>query len=117
MKVFIKLLIVALILNGTWRVGSAYMRHYQFKDAVHSTTLHRGKLSDAQVHDRVLELATEYDIPITDETLTITRKDEHTIVDGSYTQKIEVAPRFMTDWRFTIHVDTFIIEPEKLIPK
>jgi len=74
-------------------VGTAYMSYYKFKDAVRETTQHRGTKSDAQIHDRVFELANEYDIPVTDENLTIIRQEDHTIVDGSYIQPIDIVPR------------------------
>jgi len=108
MKVLIKLLIVALIANGTWRVGTAYMSYYKFKDAVRETTQHRGTKSDAQIHDRVFELANEYDIPVTDENLTIIRQEDHTIVDGSYIQPIDIVPTFRYNWPFKVHIDTFV---------
>jgi hypothetical protein len=112
-KVVIKLLIAALIANGTWRVGSAYAAYYKFKDAVASTTQHRGAKTDVQLRERVFELAKEYDVPI-DENLTVTKQDNHTIVDGSFTWPIDIVPGFKYDWPFTVHVDTFIIEPPKL---
>ena len=113
MKVVIKLLIVALIVNGTWRVGSAYLTFYRFTDAVAETTLHRGKKTDAQLRERVVELANEYDIPI-DESLTVTRKDDHILVDGSFRRPIAILPGFTYNWPFTVHVDTFTLQPPKL---
>ena len=34
MKIIIKLLIVALIANATWRLGMEYATHYRFSDSV-----------------------------------------------------------------------------------
>jgi hypothetical protein len=115
MKLLIKLLIVALIANGTWRVGTAYMNYYKFKDAVRETVQFRGTKSDAQIHDRVFELASEYGIPVTDENLTITREEGHTIVDGSYIQPIDIVPTFKYNCPFKVHIDTFVVEGERPI--
>jgi len=114
MKVVIKLLIAALIANGTWRVGTAYMSFYKFKDAVAEMTQHRGDKSDEQVRERVLELAGQYDIPLSGEALTVRRDDRHTIVDGAYTRPIDIVPGFKYDWPFKVHVDTFVLDPPKL---
>jgi hypothetical protein len=111
LKLIIKLAIVALIANATWRVGSAYVNFYRFRDAVQETTQFRGDKTDAQVHDRIVELASQYDIPITDETLTVRRADTHTVVDGSYKRPIDLVPGVTYQWPFTVHVDTFVASP------
>jgi hypothetical protein len=112
-KLVVKLAIVGLIANATWRVGGAYASHYRFVDAVRATTQYRGGKTDEQIHNRVFELASQYDVPASDATLTIRHEEYHTIVDGSYTRAIDVAPGFTYPWPFTIHVDTFSVEPPK----
>jgi hypothetical protein len=107
MKIVIKLVIVAIIANATWRAGSAYAKHYRFVDAVQQATQFRAKQSDDEIHDRVFELAEQYDIPVTDENLKITHENLHTIVDGSYTRKLDLFPGFKYPWPFTVHVDVF----------
>ena len=112
MKVIVKLLIAALIANGIWRVGSAYLAYYRFKDAVTETTQYRGAKTDVQLRQRVFELASEYDIPI-DENLTVTGKDNHTIVEGTFKRPIDLLPGFTYEWPFTVHVDTLILAAPK----
>jgi hypothetical protein len=107
MKTIIKLVIVAIIANATWRVGSAYAKHYRFVDSVQQATQFRATKSDAEIHDRVFELASQYDIPVTDDNLTITHQDTHTVVDGSYRRQIDLFPGFTYPWPFTVHVDVF----------
>ena len=108
-KLAIKLAIVALIANATWRVSSAYVSHYRFTDAVQATTQFRGGRTDEQIHDRLLDIASEYDIPLTDDTLTVTRQSNHTIVDGAYRRPIEMVPGWSYRWPFTVHVDTITL--------
>jgi hypothetical protein len=109
-KAVIRLAIVALLANATWRLATAYAQHYRFTDAVTQTTQYRGDKSDSQVHDRVFELAASYEIPVTDENLSVTRRDNHTIVDGTYKRPIDLFPGFSYEWPFTVHVDTFTVE-------
>jgi len=113
MKIVLKLLAAALIANATFRVGQAHLAHYKFTDAVTDLAQHRGTMTDSQVQDKVFELANQYGIPVTDQSLTITHEDLHqrTIVKGSYIQAIDVAPGFTYKWLFSIDVEAFILAP------
>ena len=110
-KAVIRLALVAVLANATWRVGTAYTKHYRFTDAVTQATQFRGRRTDQDVHDRVFELAAIHDIPVTDDNLSVSRRDNHTVVDGSYRRPIEMLPGFTYLWPFSIHVDTFVLEP------
>jgi hypothetical protein len=110
-KAVIRLAIVAVLANATWRVGTAYAKHYRFTDAVTQATQFRGGKSDEQVHDRVFELAAAHDIPVSDGDLTVTSHDNHTVVEGSYKRPIELIPGFKYQWPFTVRVDTFVMQP------
>jgi hypothetical protein len=105
-KLIIKLAIVALIANASWRLGTAYMSHYKFTDSVHQTTLFRGKQSDEVLRRRIFELAADFDIPVHEEDVTLRTQDHHTIVDGQYIREIELAPGFIYPWSFSFHTDT-----------
>ena len=113
-KLVVKLALVALIANATWRIGSAYATHYRFTDAVQATTQFRGSKSDDQIRDRVLDLAQQYDLPLADDGLTVRKENNnHTVVDGAYTKPIDVVPGFTYRWPFKFHVDTFALGPLK----
>jgi hypothetical protein len=114
MKLLFKLLIAALLANATWRVGTEYLSYYRFKDAVRETTAHRGTKTDEQIHDHVFQLVNEYGIPATDEDLKITRRDNHTIVEGSYVKAVEVVPTFKYNLHFDVYIDTFVVEGDVL---
>jgi hypothetical protein len=113
-KLLLKLAIVGLIANATWRIGGAYATHYRFTDAVQATTQFRGSKTDEQIHQRVIDLATQYDLPLAAEGVTVRREDNnHTIVDGAYAKPIDVVPGFTYRWPFKFHVDTFALGPLK----
>ena len=105
-KLILKLVVVALIANATWRVGSAYVAHYKFKDAVQQAALFRGSKTDAVLRQRIFELASDFDIPVTGDQVTLMTAEHHTVVDCSYTRVIELAPGFKYPWEFAFHVDT-----------
>ena len=105
-RTIIKLLLVALLANAAWQLFTVYWAHFKFSDAVQQTTQFRGNKTDAQLRDRILELAGQFDVPITDENLAIQVVDNHTRVDSSYTRRVELVPTFPYPWRFTVHTDT-----------
>ena len=115
-KLIVKLAIVALVANATWRVGNAYLSYYRFTDALTQAAQFGGNKSDAELHARMMELAQEYDVPIDDDTLTIQRDREHTIIVGDYTEPIEVAPGYKYSWPFKVSIDTFSVLPNQVGP-
>jgi len=105
-KLILKLALVALLANATWRVGSAYVSHYKFVDSVEQAALFRGNKGDDVLRQRVFDLASDYDIPVAEGDVTLTTRDRNTVVDGSYIRIIELAPGFQYPWEFTFHIDT-----------
>ena len=109
MKVLLKLAIVALLANATWHVWGVYAAHFKFKDAVQSASQFNGARSDQELHSRILELAGQYDVPVTDADFTIRRDQNHTITDGSYSRPVELFPGFSYPLTFSWHSDTFTV--------
>ena len=105
-KLILKLAVVALVANAGWRVGSAYVAHYKFEYAVQQAALFRGNKSDEALRQRISELASDFDIPVTDADVMLMTSEHHTVVDGDYTRVIELVPGFKYPWEFTFHVDT-----------
>jgi hypothetical protein len=105
-KAIVKLALVVVLANASWLDGSEYIMHYKFTDSVQQTTLFRGKRTDDVLRQRVLELASDYDIPVAEDALTLRSEDHHTIVEGAYTREIELLPGFKYAWPFSFHIDT-----------
>jgi len=105
-KLLIKLAIVVVVANACWRVGSAYVSHYKFEDSVQQLTLFRGQRTDEQLRARVFEIASDFDIPVTDENVSLRTEEHHTKVDGTYIRPIEVFPGYKYPWPFEFHTDT-----------
>jgi hypothetical protein len=105
-RTIVKLAFVALLANAAWQTFNAYWPYYKFSDAVRVTVQYRGRKTDAQLRDRILELAQQFDVPITDENLTVRVDDNRTIVDASYVQPVALAPGYTRPWPFSVHLDT-----------
>jgi len=113
-KTIIKLAIVALLANGIWRIGSAYMSFYRFKDAVDEMALHsKGKTLD-ELKDKVLELASSYDEPVDADAVTVRRENPNLIIEGSYKKRVLLAPGFEYALPFTLNVVEVMIPPVKV---
>ena len=110
-KLIIKLAIAALIANAAWRTMVAYTSFYKFRDAVQQTTQFGNDKSIDQLKARIAALATDYDLPLTEDDIHVRRETLHTIVDASYTRPIELAPGYKRPWTFTLHTDTFSEAP------
>ena len=106
LRTLVKLVLVALIINAAWQLFSVYWSHFKFVDAVQATTQFRGQKSEEQIRSRILELAAELDVPVSDENLTIQGTRSHTTVDGTYTRPVKLLPGYIYPWRFTLHTDT-----------
>jgi hypothetical protein len=112
-KTIIKLAVAALIANAAWRMGSAYMTFYRFKDAVTEAAQYSKGKSEDELRQRVFELASNYDVPLSEDAVAVRRQDNHTLVDASYTQPVDVLPGYRYQWPLAVNIDTFTIIPIK----
>jgi hypothetical protein len=104
-KLLIKLAVVALLANAIYRVGSEYLTFFRFREAVRDAALFRAK-TDEELRQRILKLAEEYSVPVSDDHVTIRREQRLLYVNGSYDQPIEVVPRYRYLWHFTWAIET-----------
>ena len=112
MKTLVKLLVAALIIHATWRAGTVYFRYYQFKDGVQQTAQFSGTRSENDLSNRVMELANQMQVPLDSERLRVRREDNHTLIDATYDERIELLPRYYYPWQFRVNVDAFTIVPK-----
>jgi putative aminopeptidase FrvX len=109
-KTVIKLAFVALIANATWHLFVAYSPHVKFKDGVQYAAQYRGDLTDEGLRDKILRLASQFDVPVTADDVSVTHQDTHTIVQLSYVRPVDLAPGFTYPWPFSVHLDTFTVK-------
>ena len=112
MKLLIKLAVVALIANAAWRLGLEYAAHYRFSDSVQEAAVNSGQ-SDGQLRQHVLELAAKYDVPLTDEALTIRTENSRRFINGSYVKPITILPGYDRSWSFTLAVESYVTNPKR----
>ena len=109
MRTVIKLLIAALVLNGTYRLGVVYWEHYEFEDAVQKAIQFSQNATPEELTSAIVELADEREIPLDPGGLTVTRKQRQVIVDAAYERTVEIAPRVPRVVEFDVHVSVLMV--------
>jgi hypothetical protein len=106
LKTLVKLAIVALLANAVWRVGSAYLVHFRFEDAVMQAVEQGGRKTVDEIKAQIADLTNEYDVPLAPADIDVHRDDVgHTYVDAEYDEPILLLPNYSYPWRFGLHIE------------
>jgi hypothetical protein len=116
LKLFLKLAVVALLANAAYRVGLEYLTFVKFRDAVRDAATYKTN-DDDDLRKRIMDLAGDYDIPLSQDAVNIHREDRQVLVDGSYSKPIEVVPTFHYDWPFNWSIEAMTPLNAPLIPR
>jgi hypothetical protein len=103
----IRLILVAFLANAGWRLGSEYLTHYRFREAVRELTLTQGVTAD-QLRRDVLDHAARLGVPLAEETLIVRVKDRHVVVSGVYVRPITFVPGYRYPWTFNWAVESYV---------
>ena len=104
-RTLLKLAVVALLANAAWHLFGAYSPNYKLQDGIQYAALNRGPMTDEALRDKILEIAAQFEVPVTAADVSVTRSGPHTLVDLSYVRPVDLAPGFRYPWPFSIHVD------------
>lgn len=113
MKAFLKLILVALFANALWQVSTGLMPYYKFKDSVLAAASVTER-SENDLRQKIVELASMYDLAVTGDMITFRSQEHHTIVEASFTQPISVFPGVQIPWPLRMTVDAFVMTPVRL---
>ena len=94
MKTFLKLLVVAVVINGAYRFAMDEYRFSQLKDATHSMLALGTHTELEQLKEMILKKAVELKLPVSPEKVTLAREGVRTSVSVSYSSEPEVFPGF-----------------------
>ena len=104
-KTIIKLLIVLVILNATFRVGLVTWNYYQLRDEAQQQLVFGSSTPTTVLHERILQRAADLDIPLAAEDLTVTRDGIRTTAEARYTQPVEYFPSQIYPLELSFTVD------------
>jgi hypothetical protein len=105
LKLFFKLAVVALLANAAYRVGLEYLTYVKFRDAVRDAATYKTN-DDEDLRKRIMDLAGDYDIPLTNDAVTIRREDRQVVV-----------PTFQYQWPFTWSIEAITPANAPLVPR
>jgi hypothetical protein len=77
----------------------------KFQDGIQYAAQNRGSLSDDALQARILEIAAQFQVPVTASDVAVSRRGNHTLIDVSYVRPVDLAPGLRYPWPFSFHLD------------
>jgi hypothetical protein len=93
-KTFLKLLVVAAVINGAYRFAMDEYQFSQLKDATHSILALGTRTELEELKAMILQKAAELKLPVSPEKITLSREGVRTSVSVSYNSEPEVFPGY-----------------------
>src|SRR5262245_64148136 len=109
MKTVIKLIIAAALINAMARGAMAQWNYYQLKDGAQQLLTFDVDASPEQLKSAILDKATELDLPVEADDVTVNRNGLRSSATVSYTQPIEFFPRYVYPMKYSFADDTLAI--------
>ena len=103
-KLIFKLAIVALIANAGYHIAAEYLTYFRFRDAIRDAAMFKAR-NDTDLMARILDLATQYELPVSEDNVTIERVERRVTVEGWYDKPIEVVPNYLYPWHFALTLE------------
>ena len=107
MKTLIKLVVAVVLINAAYRAGSVFLKYYQFKDETQQMVLFGQAEPAPQLKSEILQEATKRDVPLDEDDVTVKREGARTVADVSYTDTVELFPRFAYPVNFSFTAEAF----------
>ena len=107
----LKLVIAAAIINAAVRAGYAAVRYYELKDETEQLIRFGTMQTSSQLHDKIVGKAKELDLPVMPDDADVHRDGVRTIARVSYTQTIELFPRYSRPVDLSFQVEAFSLSP------
>jgi len=107
MKTLIKLIIAAVVVNAAYRGGSVYLKYYQFKDETQQMILFGQAERVGDLTKQILGEAVKRDVPLDENDVMVTREGTRTLAEVSYTENVEVFPRYFYPVNFSFNAEAY----------
>jgi hypothetical protein len=101
----ITLAIVFVIGYAGWNVAPVMLSHFEFKTKLDELARFSGDRAEGEIQARVLKLAEEYGIPLTERDVQVVRQADRIRIDVAYRRMLKLVPRYEYPWDFTIRVE------------
>ena len=104
LKLFVKLVFVAVLANSAYHIGAEYLTYVKFEDAIRDAAIFKAR-NDEELTSRIMSLAQQYEVPLDEDNLSIERVGQQVTVRGWYDRKIEIVPSYEYPWHFGLLID------------
>lgn len=112
MKTILKLLIAAAILHAVYRAGVSAARYYELKDASHQMLVFGGGATPDQLQAGILAKAEELAVALAPENVIVQREGVRTTAEASYTDPVEIFPRYRYPFNYSFRVEAVSMRPQ-----
>ncbi len=101
----ITLAIVFLIGYAGWNVAPVFLNHFEYRTKLDEIAKFSGDRTAGDIQARAVKAAEEFQIPVTEREVQVTRQADRVTIDVAYRKMLNVAPRYQYPWDFTIHLE------------
>jgi len=110
MRALVRLLVVLALLNAVVHAGLVAFTYFQFRDASQNIVLFGHRASPEELHGQILDRAKDLSVPIVAADLTVERTGVRTVAVATYTEQVELFPRFTYPVPLSFSVDALSYE-------
>ncbi|MGE3274619.1 MAG: hypothetical protein AB7O67_05875 [Vicinamibacterales bacterium] len=96
MRAAVQILIGLLVVNAAAQAGNVWWNYYAFRDAIHQEALFANGRTPHQIHERVMRLAADHEIPIGPDDVAVFQDGAETVIEVVYDEPIPLVPRLYT---------------------
>lgn len=101
----VRLVVLAAIVHAGVRIVPIFWHYLQFKDAVVEAATFAGRQTPQQIRAKVARLASEHQVPVTEDDIAVTREGEVVHVWTAWTAQLEYLPTKFYPYDFIVDVD------------
>jgi len=107
----LNLAVVLLIAHAGWKIGPVFFRSFEFKDKITEAARYSGRRTAAELQKQILTIADSEGVPLDPKALNVQKSGERVRMDGSYTENLEILPRYYYPYEFTFAIETTLARP------
>lgn len=97
----IALVFAAAFVYAGYNVGTAWVHYRKFQDAVRDTALFGNGKSDDDLRTKIMEEASQNEIPLSSDNVTIARRAGEVVIQARYVQAVKILPGYTRQFDFT----------------
>lgn len=112
MRTIVQLLIVALLMNAAFQAAKSYYTFFDYRSSLTEEAQKPRIASASQLHQRAIELGTDYGLDIEWDAVAISTQGDRTVVNFSYVDPVYFVPKyFMRPWAYQGSISTMRQRP------